>query len=308
MYSDRYGLERLCALFGKTRQAFYDYSERQQGRGIRDTIVLKLVEDIRLDLPRIGAEKLHFMLATPFREHGIKLGRDGLYTLLDRHGLLLRKRKRKARTTDSDHPYRKYPNLIRELQLSAAGQLWVSDITYLRLPEGFCYLSIITDAYSRKIVGYCLAPGLQAAGPLAALALAMTDNMISETLIHHSDRGVQYCCAEYVEELKAKKIRISMTENGDPYENALAERVNGILKDEFELDQLFSSVEQARQAATRAVERYNTLRPHASCDYRTPDQAHGEQGQMRKRWSKPNYKSRTREQTLTDANESDLAP
>lgn len=248
------------------------------------------------------------MLEGPFAEHRIKLGRDGLYALPDRHSLLMRKRKRKARTTDSDHPYRKYPNLIRELQLSSAGQLWVSDITYLRLAEGFCYLSIITDAYSHKIVGYCLQPGLHALGPLQALAMATANHVISETLIHHSDRGVQYCCGEYVEELVAKKIRISMTENGDPYENAIAERVNGILKDEFELDRIFGDVNAARSAVASAVERYNGLRPHASCDYLTPDQAHGQQGQMRKRWSKPTYKARAEPATLNDVKEGHLAP
>lgn len=268
--------------------------------------MLKLVADIRKELPRIGTAKLHFMLEKPFAEHRIKLGRDGLYALLDRHGLLLRKRKRKARTTDSDHPYRKYPNLIRELQLSAAGQLWVSDITYLRLPEGFCYLSIITDAYSHKIVGYCLQPGLHAVGPLQALAMASSDNVMSEMLIHHSDRGVQYCCGEYVDELNAKKIRISMTENGDPYENAIAERVNGILKDEFALDRIFSSVEEAQLVVTSAVERYNTLRPHASCDYLTPEQAHAMEGPMRKRWSAPRHKAGP--ESVNELSEAHLAP
>lgn len=269
--------------------------------------MLRLATDIRKDLPRIGTAKLHFMLEKPFAEHGIKLGRDGLYALLDRHGLLMRKRKRKARTTDSGHPYRKYPNLIRELKLSCAGQLWVSDITYLRLPEGFCYLSIITDAYSHKIVGYSLQPGLHATGPLRALAMATTGNVMSETLIHHSDRGVQYCCGEYVDALGAKKIRMSMTENGDPYENAIAERVNGILKDEFELDRVFGSVAEAEQAVASAVDRYNTLRPHASCDYRTPEQAHGQEGPMRKRWSQPSYKVREQAAQPGDVKKAHLA-
>ncbi len=286
MYPDRHGLGTLCALFGKSRQAFYDYGERQHNRGIRDTLVLKLVGDIRRDLPRIGAAKLHFMLTEPFGRHAIKLGRDGLYDLLDRHGMLMRKRRRKARTTDSDHPYRKYPNLIRDLALDGPCQLWVSDITYLRAGDSFCYLSIITDAYSHKIVGYRLQKGLHAEGPLLALKMAVAANKVTEALIHHSDRGVQYCCGEYVDELKANKIRISMTENGDPYENALAERVNGILKDEFELDQTFEHYGAASVAVDSAAVRYNNLRPHASCDYLTPDVAHEGQGVLRKRWGK----------------------
>lgn len=301
MYSGHYGLERLCALFGKTRQAFYDYNERQQSRGIRDTIVLKLVADIRCDLPRIGTAKLHFMLTAPFTQHGIKMGRDSLYDLLDRHCMLMRKRKRKAYTTDSDHPYRKYPNLIRELKLDGPRQLWVSDITYLRTAGGFCYLSIITDAYSHKIVGYRLQPGLHAAGPLQALAMATAANAAGEWLIHHSDRGVQYCCGDYVEQLEAHKIRISMTENGDPYENAIAERVNGILKDEFELDQTFLDYEAAEKAVSSAVDRYNRLRPHASCDYLTPDQAHQSQGELHKRWRKPGRPQRSDSADVAEA-------
>jgi transposase InsO family protein len=295
MYSDRIGLERLCALFGKSRQAFYDYGERQQSRGIRDTLVLGFVADIRKDLPRIGAGKLHRMLAEPFALHGIKLGRDGLYELLDRHGMLIRKRKRKARTTNSNHPYRKYPNLIRELQLSGPGQLWVSDITYLQLREGFCYLSLVTDAYSHKIVGFCLQRGLHAEGPLKALGMATAGNERHESLIHHSDRGVQYCCGEYVDALQSHRIRISMTENGDPYENQVAERVNGILKDELGLDQTFDSYEAALEAVNSAVARYNSIRPHSSVDNLTPDKAHGRRGALRKRWTNRRRKSQDKQ-------------
>jgi transposase InsO family protein len=224
------------------------------------------------------------MLAPAFEEHGIKLGRDGMYNLLDTHGLLIRKRKRKPRTTDSDHPYRKYPNLIKDLMLSGPGQLWVSDITYLRLREGFCYLSIVTDAYSRKIVGYKLHPSLHSEGAIAALTMASEDGKRTKGLIHHSDRGVQYCCGDYVRMLEHYGIRISMTENGDPYENALAERVNGILKEEFSLDETFPSFAAAEAAVDEAIRRYNHLRPHASCDYQTPVAAHEQSGILNKRW------------------------
>lgn len=285
-----YSVRYLCALFGKSRQAYYEHGDRSEALALRDTLILKLVAELRCDLPRLGVHKLQHLLREPFAAHGIKLGRDGLYELLSTHGLLIRQRKRKPRTTNSDHPYRKYPNLIRDLTLTAPGQLWVSDITYLRLSTGFCYLSIITDAYSRKIVGYKLHPSLHSQGPADALIMAAQDRKRSTRLIHHSDRGVQYCCAAYVQLLEHYGIRISMTENGDPYENALAERVNGILKGEFGLDSSFSSLAAAAEAVHEAVRRYNQLRPHASCDYKTPVAAHQESGLLRKRW-KPKFRA-----------------
>lgn len=249
-----------------------------------DAIVLKLVREIREDLPRVGGSKLHFMLQNKLQEHSIKMGRDALYELLGAHGYLLRYRKRKPYTTNSNHPYKKYPNLIREIKyLTHPGQLWVSDITYLRLKETFCYLSIVTDAYSHKIIGYCLYPTLHSNGPVNALLMAAKSTR-QETLIHHSDRGSQYCCADYVKILEHYGIKISMTEKGDPYENAIAERVNGILKGEFLLDKTFTSFTQAQQTVSNAIEKYNQIRPHASCDNLTPMQAHDHNGILRKRW------------------------
>lgn len=291
-----YSVRYLCALFGKSRQAYYDLGDSREAQALRDTLVLKLVAEVRRDLPRIGVPKLLHMLQDSFAAHGIKLGRDGLYTLLGSRGLLIRRRKRKPRTTDSNHPYRMYPNLIKDLMLTAPGQLWVSDITYLRLSHGFCYLSIITDAYSRKIVGYKLHPTLHSQGATDALIMAAADQKRTSGLIHHSDRGVQYCCADYVQMLEQYSIRISMTENGDPYENALAERVNGILKQEFGLDQTFPSLAAAADAVSDAVYRYNQLRPHASCDYKTPVAAHQESGLLRKRWKPKSRRSGTDDQ------------
>ena len=247
-------------------------------------IILKLVKEIRQDLPRAGVPKLHFMLQDKLAAHGIKMGRDALYQLLGEHGYLLRYRRRKPYTTDSNHPYKKYPNLIRSIKyLTHPGQLWVSDITYIRLLNGFCYLSIVTDAYSHKIIGYCLHPTLHSDGPINALLTAAKSKR-QHTLIHHSDRGSQYCCNEYVNILNHYEIKISMTEKGDPYENAIAERVNGILKGEFLLDTTFASFADAEQAAKNAVEKYNHIRPHESCDNLTPVQAHDHNGFLRKRW------------------------
>lgn len=151
-----------CSLFGKSRQAYYEQKDKDKDRGFEDALVLKLVAEIRKDLPRCGTDKLHFMLQPALATHGIKLGRDALYRLLGQYGLLIRHRKRRPYTTDSNHHYRKYPNLIRNKTLTRSGQLWVSDITYIRITKGFCYLSIITDAYSHKIVGYKLHPTLKA--------------------------------------------------------------------------------------------------------------------------------------------------
>jgi len=249
-----------------------------------DALALKLVGEIRQDLPRAGVPKLHFMLKDKLLCHGIKMGRDALYELLGEHGYLLRYRRRKPYTTNSNHPYKKYPNLIRAINyLTKPGQLWVSDITYIRLKEKFSYLSIVTDAYSHKIIGYCLYPTLHSNGPINALLMAAKSKR-GASLIHHSDRGSQYCCADYVKMLQHYAIQISMTEKGDPYENAIAERVNGILKGEFLLDQNFISFTQAEVAVQSAIEKYNHIRPHDSCDRLTPVQAHDHNGILRKRW------------------------
>jgi putative transposase len=240
-------------------------------------------------MPRIGTRKLYGMLTKTLQEHKIKIGRDKLFDLLEEYGMLIRRRKRKrVCTTDSNHPFRKYPNLVRELQVMHPNQLWVSDITYIRLIDEFCYLSLVTDAYSRKIVGYCLYPTLQKEGPVAALSMALSNlpPTAADGLIHHSDRGRQYCCDAYVNVLMERKVTISMTEKGDPYENALAERVNRTMKDEFSLDKGFDSFELAAAAVNKAVNTYNTLRPHDSCNHLTPDQAHQQQGPLPMRWKK----------------------
>jgi len=254
-----------------------------------DALILKLVAEIRKDLPRAGVPKLYYMLQEPMAAHGIKMGRDSLYRLLGTHGYLIRYRRRKPYTTDSNHHYKKYPNLIKDMLLNYPGQLWVSDITYLRLTKGFCYLSIVTDAYSRKIVGYKLLGTLHSQGPVDALIMAVENSKKQKNLIHHSDRGVQYCCRDYVKMIEYYGIQLSMTDNGDPYENAIAERVNGILKEEFYLNKTFGSLQEATEAVNNAVDKYNHIRPHASCDYLTPAKAHEHSGILKKRWKKKIY-------------------
>jgi transposase InsO family protein len=291
MYST-FGVRYFCALFGKSRQAYYEQINNCDNQGFRDALVLKLVAEIRKDLPRCGTDKLYFLLQGAFKEHGIKMGRDALYRLLDRHGKLIRHRRRKPYTTDSNHPYRKYPNLIRDLQLTEPGQLWVSDITYIRLACGFAYLSIITDAYSHKIVGYKLHPSLHSQGPIDALLMAQKDLKRKYGLIHHSDRGIQYCCSDYVTMIEHLNIRLSMTEKGDPYENAIAERINGILKIEFLLEQTFLTLSEAELAVDLAIKNYNQLRPHLSCDWMTPVMAHEHNGLLKKHWKNKVFKHR----------------
>lgn len=277
-------METLCGLFGVSRQAWYEKQKRSQKVDLTGAMVLAEVRRLRLDLPSVGAEILHHQLTDFRQQHGIKLGRDKFTKLLRDNGLLIRKRTRRAKTTWSDHPFRKYPNLVKGKKVDAPNQQWVSDITYLPLPPGFAYLSLITDAYSRKIVGWALHPTLEMEGPLAALKMALKRNKVSQQLIHHSDRGVQYCCHAYTGLLGKNKIAISMTEQGDPYEKALAERVNRTIKEDMLLNRGFISYAAAEEGVQRAIENYNQLRPHRSCGFHTPEQAHRMQGEMVKKW------------------------
>lgn len=232
----------------------------------------------------LGTRKLFNEMQQFLTDHQFKIGRDGLFDLLSERGLLVRKRKRKGcATTMSRHRFYKYPNLIRNFIPTAPNQLWVSDITYIHLQDGFAYLSLITDAYSRKIVGFYLSTDLCVNGPLRALRMALASNPDISDLMHHSDRGVQYCCDAYVKLLQDKQIKISMTENGDPLENALAERMNGILKTEL-LERLFSDFISAQRAVAIACSTYNNLRPHGSIDNMKPVEAHQKSGLITKTW------------------------
>lgn len=227
------------------------------------------------------------------QEHHISLGRDAFFNLLSERKLLVRKRKRrKPITTFSDHWMRKYPNLIEGFYPTAPNQLWVSDITYIVLVNCFAYLSLITDAYSRKIVGFYLSLDLSAEGCVKALNMALNNNPVLGKLIHHSDRGSQYCCSDYVKILNDIYIKISMTQNGDPKENAIAERVNGILKDEL-LDKVYLDYKQAVVGVSVAISTYNHQRPHGSIDYLTPFEAHFRSGELKRRWK--NYYSKVKE-------------
>jgi putative transposase len=276
--------EKLCELFGKTRGALYQYAGRLQAEEFNDDIILQYTNRLRTSMPRLGTRKLHYLLTPLLKEHGIEIGRDYLFNLLDAYKLLIRRRKRKVITTDSRHWMHKYANLIKELQIVRPEQLWVSDITYIRLTNQWGYLSLITDAYSRAIVGFCFRTDMSAQGCVEALQMALNNRSYSEQLIHHSDRGSQYCCSAYVALLRNHQIAISMTENGDPYENALAERVNGIIKSEFNLYESRQGFDATHQLISNTIKIYNEQRPHGSCNFLTPHEAHQQEGVMKKRW------------------------
>jgi len=283
------GIGRLCMLFGKTRHAFYDKAWHLQERLETSHIVLEMVAQIRREIPRIGTPKLYHMIKKPLQSQGLKIGRDALHKLLFNEGLIIRPKKRYAVTTDSKHWMRKYPNLIKKVIVRESEQIWVSDITYIIIKDDFNYLSLITDAYSKLIIGFCLYPSLDAEGCLNALRMALEQRVKSTFLIHHSDRGTQYCSSDYTQLLSKNGIEISMTEKGDPYENAIAERINGILKTDFNLSRVFNNREEALLAVNNSVHAYNNLRPHMSCNYLTPIEAHQQIGALNKKWRPKKY-------------------
>lgn len=287
------GLGQLTRLFGITRQAYYKHYRRQEENHCRDELVLKMVTSIRSDHPVMSIRKIYEKIKPELRRLGIKMGRDALFDLARKHHLLVRRRKRKVRTTQSNHWLRKYPNLIKDRPApEAPEQLWVSDITYWQHADRHLFLYLITDAYSRKIVGYHIADSLESVNAQAALKQAITqlNTSISEReLIHHSDRGLQYCAHRYVALLEKNNIGISMSENGDPLENPIAERMNGIIKQEY-LDYYVKmengSVMKLKELLDKAVRMYNTQRPHLSCNYMTPAQAHRKRGPIPRAWKK----------------------
>lgn len=295
--SESRNIRTLCSLLGYSRQAFYKFVRHAEKEALQHDLILQEVLRIRKTLKRLGTRKLLFKMGEFMREHHIEIGRDAMFDLLATHKLLIRKRKRRVPvTTFSDHWMRKYPNLIVDFIPTAPNQLWVSDITYITLKDDFAYLSIITDAYSRKIVGFYLSETLSAEGCIKALKMALKNNPQLGRLIHHSDRGSQYCCADYVSILDKHFVKISMTQSGDPLENAIAERVNGILKDEL-LEKIYINYQEAKQAIAAAISIYNYQRPHSSIDMLTPIEAHLREGELKRRWK--NYYSKKKEVVMS---------
>ena len=271
-----YSIDNLCAAFGYTRQAWYSHLRSVRLYFIEQEIVLDRIAEIRKELPKTGCIKLYKELNNGFLQgHGISMGRDAVFNLMRSQGMLIKAKKKWARTTNSFHRYKVHPDLVQRRPAVQAEEIWVSDITYLRTNTCFVYLSLVTDAYSRKIVGFHLASDLRTIGCIKALNQALEGRLYpTRSLIHHSDRGTQYCCEDYGSLLRDNDISISMTQTGSPYDNAIAERVNGILKMEFDLERSFKNIDQAKQWVEGGIHKYNNLRLHTSCDFQTPQNAH----------------------------------
>jgi putative transposase len=271
---NKFSISQMCDATGLKRDAYYKYHRRSQLAQATTKQVLSMAREYRKELPRGGGKKMHIDFKDDFLAKGIKVGRDKLFDILRDHELLVRRKRSYVKTTNSYHRFHKYNNLIKDLQITRPNQVWVSDITYIRLIHGHCYLALITDVFSRKIVGYDISDSLELAGCIRALKMALAHARPAPGLIHHSDRGLQFCSNQYVEVLVKNNIRISMTEENHCYENAIAERVNGILKDEFYLDQSFSNLDLAAKASQNAIRIYNTKRLHLSLGYKTPEQVY----------------------------------
>jgi len=263
-------LSGLCRVAGISRQAYYAGRRERQRKACRSEELLDAVRRERMVLPRVGTRKLQVLL----RRRGLEVGRDTLFEVLDKNDLLVAAKKKAVRTTYYDESLPVYRNLLYELQPTGPNRVWVSDITYIATDEGFLYLALVTDLVSRQIVGWNVGQTNVAKEAIKALQMAIAQLPPDRYPIHHSDRGCQYCCHEYVEVLQARSLPISMTEQNHCYENCYAERMNGILKDEFHLDRIFRSKAQAQRAIAEAITVYNTYRPHLSLQMRTPNEVH----------------------------------
>lgn len=288
----RYPLKPLCKLLGVTRQAFYKHqpTEADFAKDAMEQVIVDKVREKRKTCPRLGCLKLYELLKAILGNCSGFPGRDSFFQLLRANHLLVQiKRRRHYRTTDSNHELRKYPNLIKGMKLTRPNEVWVCDITYIETLEGVCYLSLVTDMYSHKILGWALGPTLETKYCLEALRMALKTlpEGFDQKLIHHSDRGCQYCSYEYVRTLRAQGIGISMTESGDPLENAVAERVNGILKDEWIYRMKIGGRESCKDKLMEIIRAYNEDRPHMSIGMKTPSTAHGETGEQKRCWANP---------------------
>lgn len=266
-------LSCCCRLFGISRQAIYQ-SEVRLKKCIQEQLILKpLIQSKRMDMPRVGTRKLYYLLKSEFIEQGLKIGRDGLFDYMRSEHLQVKPRKNYTKTTHSKHWLRKHPNLLQTLKIERPEQVFVSDITYVKSREKTHYLSLITDAYSRKIMGYKLSDDMSAENVVQALNMAIRNRKSNRPLIHHSDRGLQYCSSVYQKVLQSNKIKPSMTDGYDCYQNALAERINGILKQEF-LIETCKDAHELEKLVIQSVNTYNKKRPHLSLNMKTPNFVH----------------------------------
>lgn len=268
----QFSLNGFCRLFGVSRQSFYQYFKAEENKSFQHEMIIQQVHLIREDHPRMGARKLLVMMQPFLLENQISMGRDHFFDLMAQHKLLVKRRTRQTQTTFSKHWLRKWPNLIKNFEVDTINHLWVSDITYWKINNKNYYISLITDVRSRKIIGYNIDSSLKAQSTLEALNMAVCYKPSLNThIIHHSDRGSQYCSAEYVAKLLENNIKISMTESGEPTENAYAERVNGILKQEYLYRYQPKNLSQAKAILAHSVQIYNQKRPHLSIENQTPN-------------------------------------
>lgn len=268
-------LSRCCRLFGISRQSVYQSEDRSRERREKLKDVRQMVQAIRMQMPRLGTRKLYHLLKGEFHTRGLKLGRDALFDYLRREHLLIRPKRNYTRTTNSKHWLKKHPNLVAGRKPTRPEEVFVSDITYVKSRERTHYLALVTDAFSRKIMGYHLSDDLSAENIVQALRMAVSNRIGGQPLIHHSDRGLQYAAAVYQRELQRSNITPSMTDGYDCYQNALAERMNGILKQEF-LIETCSTGAELETLVMESVDTYNRSRPHSSLAMKTPDLIHKE--------------------------------
>ena len=272
----RHSVMELCARVGMSRQNYYAARRLRRRRLIDEALILELVKRERRMQPRLGGRKVLHLVQADMKDAGVSIGRDRFFELLAEHDMLVVPKPGTPHTTNSRHCLPVFHNLLAGRILQGPNEAWASDLTYIRTGEGYLYAALITDVFSRKIVGFHISDSLEAEGCLVALDQALSELPDGKHPIHHSDRGCQYCCHLYVEHLQARGLSISMTEVLHCYENALAERVNGILKQEYEMDQKFRTKAQAKAAFLQAVYLYNYRRPHLKLNYRFPANVHAE--------------------------------
>jgi len=268
-------LSQCCRLFGISRQGIYQSESREKKRQSELKQVRAYVERVRREMPMLGTRKLHYMLQHDAKSIRVKIGRDALFLYMREAGLLVKRKRKYVQTTNSKHWLRKHPNLLKDRKIQRVEEVFVSDITYVKSQEGDHYLSLVTDAYSRRIMGYHVSNDMNTTSVVQALKMAIGQRKTNKPLIHHSDRGLQYCSKLYQEVLKQNNIKPSMTDGYDCYQNALAERINGILKNEFLLEHCSTFVD-LQKATSESIEIYNSRRPHLSLKMKTPNCKHKE--------------------------------
>jgi len=282
---------------GYSPQAYHKHNKKTFQQQLNEGLILNEIDTIRKHQPRCGGRKLFIELQPFFKQYNISMGRDKFFDLLKRNKLLVRKTKRNVYTTMSKHHYHRYSNLAKDFTPMKAHELWVSDITYIPLKERFAYLFLITDAYSRKIVGYHVSDDMKVSSAVIALKQALAQKPPETIVIHHSDRGIQYCSNEYVNLLQQNNAMISMTESGDPLENAIAERVNGILKTEL-ISSSYIDIHAASIHISRCITIYNHRRRHSSLNWQLPVTVHEQKGPQIRRWKNYYYSSKLKELTM----------